>query len=99
MNDPIIIRGMGGVQAPVACATSTKLVFAGTRNNRSCVVLQAYGSPVYFKTVNRGGSDPVPSSTDYFFPLPAGSSVILVLGIAIDIYAQSTGNVSGFEGL
>lgn len=101
MTDPIIIRGIGGKVAPVACLTSTKLTFTGggSNGNRSCVVIQAYGAPVYLKVVRANGADPVPSSTDYHYPIPAATSFPIALGPGVDIYAQSAGNVSGFEGL
>lgn len=98
-GDPTIIRGIGGVAAVSSPAAAAIVVFTGTQKNRSCVAIQAYGSAVYVKVVNRGGTAQVPSSTDYHFQIPANSTSLLPIGPAIDVYWQSAGSASGFEGI
>lgn len=90
-----ILRTLLTTVDPATCAASTKIPFTAAK--RYGITIQAYASPVYVKVVKTGGTDPAPSSTDYFWPVPAASFLPLKLAAGFDVYVQSDGNYSAQE--
>jgi hypothetical protein len=93
--EEFVFRSLLSTIAPNAAASSEKIAF--TASKRYGITIQAYASPVYVKAVTKGGTDPAPSSTDYFWPIPANSMLWIKIADNFDVYVISAGNYSAQE--
>ena len=93
--EEFIIRGLLTEIAATTAASSTKVGFSGSA--RYGVSIQSYGSPVYVKAVKKGSSDPSASSTNYTWPIPAGSTLDKKIGAGFDVWVQTAGTYSAQE--